>query len=79
IMPGKVNPVIPELVNLIAFRVIGNDYSVSLAGTHGQLQLAKVGRLWCGSSYVSCWRASSWERASEELGWALSRDSGWLF
>ena len=39
IMPGKVNPVIPELVNLIAFRVIGNDYSVSLAGTHGQLQL----------------------------------------
>jgi aspartate ammonia-lyase len=39
IMPGKVNPVIPELVNLIAFRVIGNDYSVSLAATHGQLQL----------------------------------------
>ncbi|HWI67638.1 MAG TPA: aspartate ammonia-lyase [Nitrospiraceae bacterium] len=39
IMPGKVNPVIPELVNLIAFRVIGNDYTVSLAGTHGQLQL----------------------------------------
>jgi aspartate ammonia-lyase len=32
IMPGKVNPVIPELVNLIAFQVIGNDYSVSLAG-----------------------------------------------
>jgi aspartate ammonia-lyase len=39
IMPGKVNPVIPELVNLIAFRVIGNDYTVSLAATHGQLQL----------------------------------------
>jgi aspartate ammonia-lyase len=39
IMPGKVNPVIPELVNLIAFRVIGNDYSVSLAADHGQLQL----------------------------------------
>jgi aspartate ammonia-lyase len=39
IMPGKVNPVIPELVNLIAFRVIGNDYSVGLAGAHGQLQL----------------------------------------
>ena len=39
IMPGKVNPVIPELINLIAFRVIGNDYSISLAGTHGQLQL----------------------------------------
>jgi len=39
IMPGKVNPVIPELINLIAFRVIGNDYSVSLAADHGQLQL----------------------------------------
>jgi aspartate ammonia-lyase len=39
IMPGKVNPVIPELINLIAFRVIANDSAVSLAGTHGQLQL----------------------------------------
>src|SRR5499427_8651815 len=39
IMPGKVNPVIPELINLIAFRVIGNDYVVSLAADHGQLQL----------------------------------------
>jgi aspartate ammonia-lyase len=39
IMPGKVNPVIPELVNLVAFRVIGNDYTVSLAADHGQLQL----------------------------------------
>jgi len=38
IMPGKVNPVIPELVNVVAFRVIGNDY-VSLAADHGQLQL----------------------------------------
>jgi aspartate ammonia-lyase len=39
IMPGKVNPVIPELINLIAFRVIANDSAVGLAGTHGQLQL----------------------------------------
>ena len=39
IMPGKVNPVIPELVNLIAFRVMGNDHSVGLAAHHGQLQL----------------------------------------
>ena len=39
IMPGKVNPVIPELVNVVAFRVIGNDYTVSLAADHGQLQL----------------------------------------
>jgi len=39
IMPGKVNPVIPELMNIIAFRVMGNDYSVSIAAHHGQLQL----------------------------------------
>jgi len=39
IMPGKVNPVVPELINLIAFRVIGNDYTVALAADHGQLQL----------------------------------------
>jgi aspartate ammonia-lyase len=39
IMPGKVNPVIPELVNVIAFRVIGNDVGVGLAAHTGQLQL----------------------------------------
>ena len=39
IMPGKVNPVIPELVNLVAFRVMGHDYSVTLAAHSGQLQL----------------------------------------
>jgi len=39
IMPGKVNPVIPELVNIVAFRVMGNDYSVTLAAQAGQLQL----------------------------------------
>jgi len=39
IMPGKVNPVIPEMVNLVAFRVMGNDYTVTLAAHSGQLQL----------------------------------------
>jgi aspartate ammonia-lyase len=39
IMPGKVNPVIPELVNIVAYRVMGNDYSVTLAAQAGQLQL----------------------------------------
>jgi aspartate ammonia-lyase len=39
IMPGKVNPVIPEVMNIVAFRVMGNDYSVSLAAHSGQLQL----------------------------------------
>jgi aspartate ammonia-lyase len=39
IMPGKVNPVIPELVNVVAFRVMGNDFGVTLAAHSGQLQL----------------------------------------
>lgn len=39
IMPGKVNPVMPELMNVIAFRVIGNDVGVGLAAHSGQLQL----------------------------------------
>jgi len=39
IMPGKVNPVIPEVVNQIAFQVIGNDLTVNLAVEAGQLEL----------------------------------------
>src|SRR4051812_26184892 len=39
IMPGKVNPVVPEVVNLVAFRVMGNDYVTTLAAHSGQLQL----------------------------------------
>jgi aspartate ammonia-lyase len=39
IMPGKVNPVIPEVVNMVCFRVIGSDLTISLAAEAGQLQL----------------------------------------
>jgi aspartate ammonia-lyase len=39
IMPGKVNPVIPEVVNQVAFEVIGNDITVSFAAEGGQMQL----------------------------------------
>ncbi len=39
IMPGKVNPVIPEVVNQIAFTVIGNDLTVTMASEAGQLEL----------------------------------------
>ncbi|GGM11508.1 aspartate ammonia-lyase [Pseudomonas asuensis] len=39
IMPGKVNPVIPEAVNQVAFEVIGNDLALTLAAEGGQLQL----------------------------------------
>jgi aspartate ammonia-lyase len=38
-MPGKVNPVIPEVVNQIAFQVIGNDLTITMAAEAGQLQL----------------------------------------
>jgi aspartate ammonia-lyase len=43
IMPGKVNPVIPEVVNQVAFEVIGNDVTVSFAAEGGQLQLNAFG------------------------------------
>jgi aspartate ammonia-lyase len=39
IMPGKVNPIIPEVVNQIAFEVIGNDVTITMAAEAGQLQL----------------------------------------
>jgi aspartate ammonia-lyase len=39
IMPGKVNPVIPEVVNQVAFQIIGNDLTITLAAEAGQLQL----------------------------------------
>lgn len=39
IMPGKINPVIPEVVSQVAFNVIGNDVTVTLAAEAGQLEL----------------------------------------
>lgn len=39
IMPGKVNPVLPELINQVAFQVIGNDHTICLASEAGQLEL----------------------------------------
>ncbi|HEY1468531.1 MAG TPA: aspartate ammonia-lyase [Candidatus Acidoferrum sp.] len=39
IMPGKVNPVMPELVNIVAFRVMANDFAVDLGAHTGQLEL----------------------------------------
>ena len=39
IMPGKVNPVIPEVVNQVCFKVFGNDHVVTMAAEAGQLQL----------------------------------------
>ncbi len=39
IMPGKVNPVIPEVVNQVAFNIIGNDVTIAMAAEAGQLEL----------------------------------------
>ena len=39
IMPGKVNPVIPEMVNQVAFAVVGGDMTITMAAEAGQLQL----------------------------------------
>ena len=47
IMPGKVNPVIPEVVNQVAFEVIGNDVTVTMAAEAGQLQLNAFEPIMC--------------------------------
>lgn len=39
IMPGKVNPVIPEVVNQVAFNIMGNDFTITMAAEGGQLEL----------------------------------------
>jgi len=39
IMPGKINPSIPEMVNQVCFQVVGNDTCVSISAEHGQLEL----------------------------------------
>ncbi len=49
IMPGKVNPVIPEVVNQVCFKVIGNDLTVTLAAEAGQLQLNVMEPVVCES------------------------------
>ena len=49
IMPGKVNPVIPEVVNQVCFKVIGNDLTVTFAAEAGQLQLNVMEPVLCAS------------------------------
>ncbi|MDD3224560.1 MAG: aspartate ammonia-lyase [Clostridium sp.] len=39
IMPGKINPVIPEVVSQVAFNIIGNDFTITMAAEAGQLEL----------------------------------------
>ena len=54
IMPGKVNPVIPEVVNQVAFEVIGNDVTVSFAAEAGQLQLNAFEPIIAHSLFEAC-------------------------
>ena len=49
IMPGKVNPVIPEVVNQVCYKVIGNDLTVTFAAEAGQLQLNVMEPVLCQS------------------------------
>ena len=54
IMPGKVNPVIPEVVNQVCFKVIGNDLTVTLASEAAQLELNVMEPVMVQSLVESC-------------------------
>ncbi len=56
IMPGKVNPVIPEVVNQVAFQIIGHDVTISMAAEAGQLQLNAFEPVICYSLAASLYR-----------------------
>ena len=55
IMPGKVNPVIPEVTNQVCFKVIGNDTTVSFAAEAGQLELNVMEPVITESLFESLW------------------------
>lgn len=55
IMPGKVNPVIPEVTNQVCFKVIGNDTTVCFAAEAGQLQLNVMEPVITESLFESLW------------------------
>jgi aspartate ammonia-lyase len=55
-MPGKVNPVIPEVVNQVAFQVIGMDVTVTMAAEAGQLQLNAFEPVICYSLSAGIYR-----------------------
>ena len=52
-MPAKVNPVIPEVVNQVCFKVIGNDLAVTMAAEAGQLQLNVMEPVICQATFES--------------------------
>lgn len=77
IMPGKVNPVIPEVVNQVAFAVIGNDVTVTIAAEAGQLQLNAFEPIICNSLLQGIgWLTKSFETLSTHCiqGIEVNRD-----
>ncbi|TQK71608.1 aspartate ammonia-lyase [Nocardioides sp. SLBN-35] len=66
IMPGKVNPVIPEMVNQVAFWVIGTDTTVTMAAEGGQLQLNAFEPVIChGLLQGFAWTAAAFDALRE--------------
>jgi aspartate ammonia-lyase len=66
IMPGKVNPVIPEMVNQVAFWVVGNDVTVTMAAEGGQLQLNAFEPVICHGLLQACgWIAAAFDALRE--------------
>ena len=77
IMPGKVNPVIPEVVNQVCFKVIGNDTCVSFAAEAGQLQLNVMEPVITECLYESLiWLKNAIETLTEEcvLGITVNKE-----
>lgn len=77
IMPGKVNPVIPEVVNQVCFKVIGNDTTVSFAAEAGQLQLNVMEPIITESLFESLiWLKNAIETLTEEcvLGITVNKE-----
>ena len=77
IMPGKVNPVIPEVVNQVCFKVIGNDVTVSFAAEAGQLQLNVMEPVITSALFESLiWMKNAIETLTEEcvLGITVNKE-----
>ena len=77
IMPGKVNPVIPEVTNQVCFKVIGNDTTVSFAAEAGQLELNVMEPIITASLFESLtWMKNAIETLTEEcvLGITVNKE-----
>lgn len=77
IMPGKVNPVIPEVTNQVCFKVIGNDTTVSFAAEAGQLELNVMEPIITESLFESLgWLSNAIDTLTEEcvLGITVNKE-----